>query len=332
MNFNWMRFCGAYGIAFVERGANVASGNINIQCPFCSDPSEHLGLSLDEARPSWGCWRCKEAGKNPYWLVLALLKDKSAAMAALKEQSSDSPDDFDTLLSQPRAAQQSTHRATKKLPSTVRQLVRDSGASSEFLGYLKDRGFRNPLKLAKAYDLHYSISGEYAHRILLPVRMDGQLISWVGRTIRNATVRYKTENSGDLKRCIANWDSLQETPNPEDTALLISEGPVDFLKLDSLLSKFQCRATCTFGTAWTETQALLLAKQCKRFAVSFVVYDAAAEGEAMELSGVLSELAHREVFSASVPGVDDPGDMTANHVRPFLDKLERRLSTAKTET
>ena len=47
------------GIDYKLSGKNVTSGWIEVNCPFCGDPSYHLGISPTNL---FHCWRCGEKG------------------------------------------------------------------------------------------------------------------------------------------------------------------------------------------------------------------------------------------------------------------------------
>lgn len=316
MKFNWQRFCEEKGVAYEAEGPNVARGNINIRCPFCDDPSEHLGLSLLERAPKWGCWRCRTAGLTPNYLVGRLLHcSRAQADVEVAAHDDRTPDDFDSLLDPPRAGVKTPLQREKMLPAGLHPLDNGRASARPFLEYLKERGFDQPDYVAAYYHLHYAIVGDYARRVVLPVYMERQLISWVGRAVQPATIRYKTEDSGDLKRTVANWDRLQEESG--DELLLISEGPFDFLKLDHFGKLHDIRATCTFGTSYTQAQVALLVKLVRKFRKSIVVFDAEAKMMGARLADELSEISGKRVDNRTVKGVKDPGEMTRRGIVQF---------------
>src|ERR1700733_9885470 len=75
MRFDWRAFCINNRVEFVDRGPNVARGNIGIRGPWCGHaaPSQHMGLSLDVNNPAWGCFRNgKHRGRDPIRLIIKL--------------------------------------------------------------------------------------------------------------------------------------------------------------------------------------------------------------------------------------------------------------------
>lgn len=57
--------------------------------------------------------------------------------------------------------------------------------SERHMEYLKSRGFRNPIHVARTFDLRYARVGKWAQRLLFPLYdMDGSVASWTGRAIK----------------------------------------------------------------------------------------------------------------------------------------------------
>lgn len=314
-----MQFCDEHHVPYVQEGANVSKDNINIQCPFCPDPSEHLGLSLNPKRPSWGCWRCKKGGNSPLFLVSTLLGNRKLAERAVEDQQDKTADDFDTLLDGAQEAPQRSARSAKELPSGLRALDVTRTTARSVTGYLESRGFDDVQGLAEAYGLLYALTGDYAQRVTLPVYFEGKLVSWVGRAISNtAKVRYKTEDSGDLKRVVANYDVLLAAP---PTRLAVSEGPMDFLKLDYYGRARGLRATCLFGTRYTPSQLMLLRRLAKRHGL-VVIFDPEAAMAGAQLAEELSEIAGHTVENWKLEDAEDPGALTKGQVRSLAKQLK----------
>ena len=54
---DWKQLFTDLNVPCWDSGKNVAPGNINIQCPFCDDHSNHGGFSISKG--NYQCWRCK---------------------------------------------------------------------------------------------------------------------------------------------------------------------------------------------------------------------------------------------------------------------------------
>ena len=92
MSFDIQRILEDYGIEHWVEGKNVTDGFVNIQCPYCSDKSNHGGFSKNGY--VFMCWRC---GKHPVIQTLAKvtglttkqiseLKEKSFLREVMKEK------------------------------------------------------------------------------------------------------------------------------------------------------------------------------------------------------------------------------------------------------
>jgi len=70
MIVDWRRLLPRLGVAWTDRGANHAKGNVNIKCPFCGpqDPSYHMSVS--EEKPAYYCYRnTQHRGQNLFVLL-----------------------------------------------------------------------------------------------------------------------------------------------------------------------------------------------------------------------------------------------------------------------
>lgn len=328
MKFDWKQFCDDYSVDYVERGPNVASGHINVACPFCDDPSEHMGLNLNPKTPYWSCWRCRQAGRKPGFLISKILKNRKLTQQAIDDQTENSLDEFDNLFEEKEEKRKVTTLTEKKLPFGVVPLKMDKPTAAPVIEYLwLERGFeREDIKeLCKQYDLHYALAGPYAARVLLPVKYEGKLISWTARALWKAKIRYKTEDSGDLKLLVANYDELIEKGGE---LLCICEGPFDFLKLDFYANRMKdhaVRATCVFGTNYSTAQVNLLAKIMDNFEKAVVIFDEGAELFSMRLREELEALSRKKVFSYTLLDSKDPGDLSPTKVRSTVKLLRRKF-------
>jgi len=49
-------------VQYITEGPNCKRGWVNVRCPFCDDPSEHLGMNLETG--AFNCWRCGKKVKS----------------------------------------------------------------------------------------------------------------------------------------------------------------------------------------------------------------------------------------------------------------------------
>jgi len=324
MKFDWRKFCREERLEYVTSGPNTSKGNINVKCPFCSDHSHHMGLSLNLSRPYWHCWKCDRAGRDPTALVSALLNVKHAEASRIVREYQDNPDDFDDLLEE--------EPMTKKVSPPSLELPRDCHPISDgrgavrFVEYLaRARGFGlDALRVAKAYNLHYALAGDYAQRIIYPVYDEGRLVGWTGRAISHTNTRYLTSEGDTMKSTVGNFDNALKSGR----YLAITEGPFDMMKLDFYGGPMGARAVCTFGTSLKLAQISKLMRLLNsgRVEQAYIVFDRDATAPAWKLAEYLTETSGRHVTAARLEEAADPSDLSEKQVLEFLSNLTERSS------
>lgn len=314
---DWFRFLEENNIHFVTRGPNTKRGELSIQCPMCGedDPSEHLGINPDNGK--WGCHRdASHRGKAPRTLIKALLRCSSPqAGLIVKQYSHSDPDTLEAALAVLEADTGGNIQHDEDLITMARKQalgpqfndfnkIKARGITKRFFTYLQGRGYDDPQAIIHDYELRCAMTGRYKDRIIIPVRLNGELLGWTSRAIgapKNAP-RYLASNQ-DIKNTVFNYDSLKDGGE----RLFIVEGPFDAIKLDSYQKEFHnvdFRATCTFGTSVILSQIVLLRNLVKKFKETWVLFDTGAESSAYELSEWLG------VPTALLPHqVSDPGEL-----------------------
>lgn len=289
--FSWYEFCTQRSIDFAEHGAPASqTNNIAVACPFCADHSKHMGLHLQST--AWHCRRCDAAGRSPVKLIQKLLscswpeareiagtaeaQPVAVDLAALKQRLSGPKKD-----DRPQVVQFPPEFFSLAGPS--------SGTKQKFYDYLHGRGFKNPVRLAKSYDLYAALTGDFAFRVIVPLtrveRGVTKLYGWTGRAItKDAKLRYRTEgNTRDL---------LWEPPRVEEGGdlLVVTEGPFDALKLDAYGRDLGARAVALLGLDPSPGRLARLAALAARYARVGVALDRGAEAPALRLLGALAAL------------------------------------------
>lgn len=66
-----------FDIDYWTEGKNVSDGSVNVNCPFCDDPSNHCGFFPETQ--VFSCWRCQSRG--PAFVLLATLLNISYEVA-----------------------------------------------------------------------------------------------------------------------------------------------------------------------------------------------------------------------------------------------------------
>jgi hypothetical protein len=323
---DWPRLLSQHRIPFVDSGPNVKRGNLNIRCPFCgsADPSHHMGIDPDNNQ--WACWRNKDhRGASPVRLVMKLLRvgyERACEICGVGPDYVD-PDDFSTV--RDRLFKKRDERVEQKkelnLLSDFRE-IHDSGLTRRFWNYLYDRKFDNIDELTRYYGLKCALMGEFSGRIILPIYVDGELVSWTSRSIGSSNMRYKDL---DLDRSIIrpkdslyNYDRAMEGGE----VLVLVEGPFDVLKLDFYGKRFGVRAVGLFTNSLSEKQTYLLVNLIRKFKRVIIMMDTEDQVHivhSMRMAGNIPQAAPE--FQPIPFGYKDFGELTPGRVFAFCKSL-----------
>jgi hypothetical protein len=192
------------------------------------------------------------------------------------------------------------------------------GITDRFFDYISSRGFteEEALEVCDRYRLRCCLTGDWKDRIIVPIYLDGKLISWTGRSIhKNAFLRYRNleveESVIQTKHALFNFDEAFGI-RPGDT-LYILEGPFDVIKLDYYLRGTNNRAVGMFNMTPTEEQVSLFSDLKDAYKRFVVLLD---NGELFSSTKLLSTLSFLgNIRLGSLPkGVKDPGDLTEEQV------------------
>jgi hypothetical protein len=337
-SFDWLAFLRTYRIEYVDRGPNVARGNVNIQCPFCgsADTSHHMGISTRGA--GWGCWRSKShRGRAPHRLIKALLRcsDAEAARIAGEDAPIDLEDDARMLDYVRSMVEPAAFSGVEPIPDWPREFkpLTDRGLGRLFFSYMMSRGYSTDEvdEISTIYDLRYCTQGPFAYRIVIPVYMERGLVNWTGRAIAdNATIRYRTLSADperarehqlpcaplSIEKTLWNYQALCGVYGE---ALAIVEGPMDALRIDYYGNEMGIWSTCIFGTGnLSPDQIFLLSNIRNRFKHVYLTLDNDAQLVQIQMS---EELAGLDITPRAVPpGIKDPAMLSPRDIRHlYLD-------------
>lgn len=341
--FDWREFFDEQRIPYVERGANVSRGEINIRCPFCgsADPSHHMGLNLETGW--WSCWRnrSQHSGKSPLRLIMKLLGvpyGQAREIAGLGDDYVD-PEGFDSVAARilgriktdgpaPIAERRFlTLDEFKPITEAVRTrrhwnyLYRDRGFSGT------NRGIEDVDALVKQYRLCAApqSSKHWADRIIIPYYYEKKLVTWTGRALGSSVRRYRDLET-DLslmapKETLFNHDVMIGGGR----VLLVQEGPFDALKVDFYGQHYGVRSVGLSTNSISEDQAHLLKLAETTFERTIVVMDSKTDFglvDSMRLRQQIQFISN--VGIESVPfGAGDGGALTPDQVRRWAIHLTR---------
>lgn len=265
---DWKRVLDENRISYIDRGANVSRGEINIKCPYCgsADPSYHMGLNLENGW--WACWRNSDhRGKSPLRLLVTLLGvtyNVARDLAGLDPSYVD-PEGFDLVAARllrpsDRISEDDEDLVPLTMPTTFHKIDVHSVRSRRHSDYLiETRGFprRDVPDLVKWYDLRYTLSGDFQDRVILPYYQNNTLVTWTGRSIADSSIRYRDLSKDSCtipaKETLYNFDAAYEAE-----ILLVVEGPFDVLKADFYGARHGVRAVGLSTNSITDEQIYLL--------------------------------------------------------------------------
>lgn len=250
MIFNAKEFFSDYSIEWREHGhKHCRPGWIQTACPFCTgNPGYHLGYNLDGG--FFTCWRC---GFHSVIEVVKALsgQDWGRAKKAVSE--------YNRAFSL-TSAHTPTIRQDRRISVRLPRIIHDLKAPH--MRYLKKRGY-NPRKLAKIWGLMGTGPvGDYKHRIIAPITLNGRLVSYQGRDYtEKSRLRYKACKQRD--ELIDHKNLLYGLDQAKGTSCILVEGITDVWRLGP-------GAVATFGIKYKPSQFQLL---WERFSKVFVMYD-----------------------------------------------------------
>jgi DNA primase len=294
MPFDAEKMLKEYGMSYRTTGKNCSPGWINIQCPFCTDNSAHLGINLDNGTAN--CWNC---GKKPLKDVLKALLGVTPyqAIGIIKKYSKN--------ISKSRLKPISEDSITQ-----VREVIFPIGTDKlekMHCDYLEERNF-DPKQLEKDWKiLGTSCIGNYKFRIVIPIYFEGRLISYQARDItEEAILRYKACSKTD--EIIHHKNILYGIDNVLTDRAIVCEGIFDVWRLGY-------GAIATFGIAYTARQVLLLVSRFKKI---FVLFDSESQAQ-KQADKLASELVGfgKDVEILDI-GEGDPGELSEVEAKEIM--------------
>ena len=288
-DFDILAYLQSRNIPYQTSGDNVSSGWVGINCVFCIDHSDHLGVNLHSK--AFNCLKCGEKGSAA---KLIQTIDGVNLAIALKTMKQFGGGGF---------VERERHFQSKvQLPI---------GSSKKFsdihMAFLEKRGFT--AEVIEKYDLYATgpISARFKHRIIIPVYMNKRMLCFVGRDVTGQSeLPYRNSHESvsikDAKQCLYNMDNVPRK------AVVIVEGIFDAWRIGN-------GAVATFGTQYTHEQLLLLRGMNR----AFILYDADAIPKAHKLAHDLSSIVECvEVLELST---GDPAEMSDDDVRLLRREL-----------
>tara|TARA_R100001530_G_C4315145_1_gene154122 strand:- start:791 stop:1699 length:909 start_codon:yes stop_codon:yes gene_type:complete len=289
--FDLIRFCEDEGIEYKTEGKNVTEGWVNINCPFCDDPSEHLGY--DPTTGKFNCWKC---GGHGLWDLIGMVfpdgirYDKKKIMATIKKYQTD-----EVEVEKPVRRNRTEPEEVEMPVGSFQPHHSINHPSNKYKLYLKNRGF-DFRSIMSNWNIYVGgLVGEFKWRIIAPIYHKHTLVSYVGRAILKQEPKYLNMHGTNLKDYLYGYDHCQDT-------VIVVEGITDVWRMGRGV------AVATFGTKTTMQQISLL-KKFKKVGVLFDSEDNAQE-EALKIVDALNLLGV-EAYNLKLPeGIKDPADLS----------------------
>lgn len=295
--FDALRFYKDYRIDHLTEGdKHCTDGWVQVRaCPFCGTKKYHLGYSLIGGY--YHCWNCGGSGKVIWRVIQEQLKcPESRAKELFYEYGG-----------------ATGHRKyKKKFEGKAAELVLPHGTGElqpRTLRYLAKRGI-DPLQ-AQIWGMQQTgPAGPYAHRILVPIKLNYTMVSFQARDF-----------TGKAKAPYMACDMEKEVVHHKNIVLgadlvpgrvcAVVEGVFDAAKLG-------VGAVSTFGVRLKQEQVRFLAKRWDRFVIVFD-NDWAGKMGAETLKYELGAFGREvEVVPLKDFGVKDPGELTPEQAKRLM--------------
>jgi hypothetical protein len=267
-----------------------------------SSHSKHLGFNLADGHCA--CWKCGGHQATP--TLARLLAIPSG--------------EVNQVLAQYETRNVAVARLNKRIPLAKHlQLPTDTFTPAE-RKYLLSRNF-SPRYLHEKYGVvGGGIAGEWKYRIIIPLIINGKIVSWTGRTILSKKKadelkipRYK--NLSIEESCVNPKTSLFNLDNCNKSRVILTEGAFDCFMLGD-------NSMCCFGSALTEEQIAVIAG---RFEKVFILFDNEPEAQekarkyGMQIASMGVEV---EVVNAYEDfNKNDGGELTHDEVEIIKNEL-----------
>lgn len=294
------------GVWVKQSGKNVSHDCVAISCPFCgNDPDTHCNINTE--REYYFCWRDSDHhGKLRY-----LLRELQINVAF----ESPTPDEWF-----PQAEPTETVKQLK-WSTAFKPLI----SGTRYWDYIAGRGFTagEVTFIRDRFNVHYANLGEWAGRIIFPVMVREQIVSWVGRDIhKDSKLPYRESSIGDSilppRDCLFNFDYAAAQPN---MVVIITEGIFDCIRVDLAAPYGMVGTALLTKRLKSSGQLMLLSRLAEKGCMFVVMLDRDAIPDAYHLAESLRVLL-RPVGVVFVPApFKDPGEMNKMAIKKALEDI-----------
>ena len=252
-----MNFVKLFNDYNVEYDIRVNKGWTNVTCPFCDDKTFNGGFN--NAGDYYHCWKC--GGHNFKQALARTVNIPFNEVDILIEQYAGRNSVLNTL-------------NKKQAKATKLTLPTDTFTPAE-RKYLKERNFSPKLLYEKYKIVGGGITGSWKYRIIIPLVLNGKIVSWTARTILSKQQQQKLKipryKNLSIEQSVVDPKSvLYNLDHCEDKIAVLTEGAFDVIRMGDGFF-------CSFGTELTQSQISMI-KQ--RFEKVFIMFDNEEEAQA----------------------------------------------------
>ena len=165
-NFDLITYLDEQGVQWWEEGDNVTDGWINVNCFYCSDNKNHLGINLENKQ--FHCWACNETGD-----IVDLVRQLEDCSFYKAKSILEQHQDFQLKNNSKEKVEKKKYK--KLLPEWFEPLWK-GGEPIVVKNYMRRRNF--PLSICQQWALGYVPRGEYALRLIVPVFHNNDIVSF----------------------------------------------------------------------------------------------------------------------------------------------------------
>ena len=251
-----MNFVKLFNDYNVEYDTRVNKGWTNVTCPFCDDKTFNGGFN--NAGDYYHCWKC--GGHN---FKQALARTVNIPF-----------NEVDILIEQYAGRNSVLNKLNKKQAKATKLTLPTDTFTPAERKYLKERNFSPKLLHEKYKIVGGGITGSWKYRIIIPLVLNGKIVSWTARTILSKQQQQKLKipryKNLSIKQSVVDPKSiLYNLDHCEDKIAVLTEGAFDVIRMGDGFF-------CSFGTELTQSQISMI-KQ--RFEKVFIMFDNEEEAQ-----------------------------------------------------
>ena len=288
----------------VRSTTSVNRGWVNVCCPYCDTKPDSFNMGFPlEGDAYCNCWKC--GGHDLHEALSMILRVSKREVPSILER---------------YRGRGETVSATRKKAKGTKLVLPSDGFTEVERDYLLSRRY-DPDYLHRKYGVvGGGMVGRWKFRIIIPIVVDGRLVSWTARSIlgkeRLKELEIPRYKNLSIEESVVNpKDVFFNMDNCRGQTCVLTEGAFDVMRFgDGFL--------CSLGTQLTQEQLKLL---YSRYTKVFVMFDNECEAQAkakwfgMQIASMGVDVEVVDAYSEF--GVNDGGDCNERQVRSIRREL-----------